>query len=443
VLARAWPEERGLDAMPVFLREIVEDLHDQRAYLSQGALALAALLATDAASLSVLELFDRLDVEPAFEWGHVGVTALWSLLALGLLAAGLVRRARLLEAAGLVALAATVAALVGFTVPQLEHVSGWSALILATACATAALLHGLLAGRLLVVPAGAVVVGALLSVFASYQLLADDLHGYGLLAAAAGHVLVAAAVWRRRDLAACFWVAGAVLGVGAAFLLLDGSWLVLALAGGASVAAAAGRMLLEPRLWLASAALAGFAGAYTLAELAEPADFVRAANLPAEGVPALVLVAGALGALLLSLRPFEPADDLDRWIGESVESLRRALAWALGAVGLYASSLSILGLVEWISTAGETTEFQRGHTAVSAFWGVVAFSALLVGLRRGRRVLRLGALGLFALALGKLFLYDLSTLNSVTRALSFLAVGAVLLLAGFFYQRLSSETAVP
>ena len=57
------------------------------------------------------------------------------------------------------------------------------------------------------------------------------------------------------------------------------------------------------------------------------------------------------------------------------------------------------------------------------------------------RVLRLAALGLFALALGKLFLYDLSTLSSVSRALSFLAVGAVLLLAGFFYQRLSSEVA--
>ena len=74
---------------------------------------------------------------------------------------------------------------------------------------------------------------------------------------------------------------------------------------------------------------------------------------------------------------------------------------------------------------------------------MVAFAALLVGLRRRQQVLRLAALGLFALALGKLFLYDLSTLSSVTRALSFLAVGGVLLLAGFFYQRLSSETATP
>ncbi len=52
-------------------------------------------------------------------------------------------------------------------------------------------------------------------------------------------------------------------------------------------------------------------------------------------------------------------------------------------------------------------------------------------------MLRLAALGLFALALGKLFLYDLATLSSVARAASFLAVGAVLLLGGFFYQRLA------
>jgi uncharacterized membrane protein len=48
-------------------------------------------------------------------------------------------------------------------------------------------------------------------------------------------------------------------------------------------------------------------------------------------------------------------------------------------------------------------------------------------------------LALFGVSLGKLFLYDLSELSSVTRALSFLAVGAVLLLAGFFTQRLTAQ----
>ncbi len=48
---------------------------------------------------------------------------------------------------------------------------------------------------------------------------------------------------------------------------------------------------------------------------------------------------------------------------------------------------------------------------------------------------------LFGLTLAKIFLYDLATLSPVARALSFLAVGAVLLLGGFFYQRLSSDAA--
>jgi uncharacterized membrane protein len=44
--------------------------------------------------------------------------------------------------------------------------------------------------------------------------------------------------------------------------------------------------------------------------------------------------------------------------------------------------------------------------------------------------------GLFGISLAKIFLYDPPALTSITRALSFLAVGAALLLGGFFYQRL-------
>ena len=152
-----------------------------------------------------------MNIEPAFDWGHVAVTGLWSLVALALLAIG-VRGSQLLEIGGLAALGVTIASFAAFTVPELDHVSGWSALILAGACASAALLHGLLASRPLpVIPAAAVALGALLSGFASYQLLSEDRFGYGLLAAAAAHLVVAAAVWRKRELATCFWVAGAVL----------------------------------------------------------------------------------------------------------------------------------------------------------------------------------------------------------------------------------------
>jgi uncharacterized membrane protein len=64
---------------------------------------------------------------------------------------------------------------------------------------------------------------------------------------------------------------------------------------------------------------------------------------------------------------------------------------------------------------------------------------LYLGLARRSRGLRLTGFAIFGVSLAKIFLYDLSALSSITRALSVLAVGAVLLLGGFFYQRLSSQ----
>ena len=61
-----------------------------------------------------------------------------------------------------------------------------------------------------------------------------------------------------------------------------------------------------------------------------------------------------------------------------------------------------------------------------------------IGLKRRRRALRIAGLAFFPISLAKIFLYDLPALSSVTRALSFLAVGAVLLLGGFFYQRMTA-----
>jgi uncharacterized membrane protein len=123
----------------------------------------------------------------------------------------------------------------------------------------------------------------------------------------------------------------------------------------------------------------------------------------------------------------------DRW-----EAYRAHGATAAAVLGLYGVSLSILGLFQWIGAATVETDFQRGHSAVSTFWGIVGLVALYVGLTRGRRALRVAGFALFGVALAKLFLYDLAFLSSITRALSFLAVGAVLLLAGFFYQRLAA-----
>jgi uncharacterized membrane protein len=79
----------------------------------------------------------------------------------------------------------------------------------------------------------------------------------------------------------------------------------------------------------------------------------------------------------------------------------------------------------------------RSHDREHFFWGLLALISLYVGLTQERGRLRAGGFILFGTSLGKIFLFDLPSLSSAQRALSFLAVGAVLLLGGFFYQHLS------
>jgi len=437
VLARTWPPNRSGAAMPALLAQLVGAADANRRELGLAAAGLGILTLVDAGSLALLDLFERSSVLLAFEWGHVGVTVLWSAVALSALTAGLLRGSRLLELSGVAGLGLALVSFELFSVPDLPDHRGWCALVLAVASASGALLHGLLAERTGIVSAGGVALSAALSGFVCVELFAGDARGYALTGAAGAHLAIAAAVYRRRDLSTCFWFGALVLGLGSSIVLLDHTWLVLAWALTAATLAAAGALLPEPRLWLGSVTFLVLGAGLTLAQLATAEDFFSANGTPADGVPALLLVLGGLIALAFSLRQLEPIDALDRLIDESVEQAGRALRWALAVLGLYGASLAILGLVQEASGATITTAFQRGHTAVSAFWGAVALAALVLGLRRSMRTVRLAALGLFAIALGKLFIYDLSTLSSVTRALSFLAVGGVLLLAGFFYQRFS------
>jgi uncharacterized membrane protein len=76
---------------------------------------------------------------------------------------------------------------------------------------------------------------------------------------------------------------------------------------------------------------------------------------------------------------------------------------------------------------------------LSAFWAIAGLAGIVVGLVRGLRPLRLGGLVLLLIAAAKVFAYDLSELESIYRALSFIALGLLLLGGAFAYQRLSKE----
>ena len=75
--------------------------------------------------------------------------------------------------------------------------------------------------------------------------------------------------------------------------------------------------------------------------------------------------------------------------------------------------------------------------AVSVVWALFAMGLVALGLRFNDRAARFGGLILFALVAGKVFMLDLASLDMIWRVLSFLSVGAVLLLGSFAYLRAS------
>jgi uncharacterized membrane protein len=189
------------------------------------------------------------------------------------------------------------------------------------------------------------------------------------------------------------------------------------------VAAAAVLMILtrfEERLEWAVLALFALALTHTLLMEAQPRDLFVAQRRPGDGIPAALLVLAVAVEIAVRSR-----------------RVRTGFVWLCGALGLYAATLMILQLAESLGGAGIETAFQLGHTAVSSLWGLVGLGLLYAGLKRSRRDLQVGGFVLFGLSLVKLFVYDLAFLSSVARAFSFLAVGALILVAGFFYQRLA------
>jgi hypothetical protein len=393
------------------LARILTDLRTRQPWLRRGGLALAGASMLYAASLAIVEL------PSTWDWGHVAVAGLWTTAAV-LLACTRLRRT------SLVTLAASVVLVGLYDLTQLSDTSrAWSFAIVAAGLLVVALLHELdsrtdtvnldaLVSLVISVPCAA---------FAAVELLDGRQLGLALLGTAAvyGVAGVGALARRRRDFASALGIASLALAAPATWLLLDGTWVVLAWAAAAATLALLARF--EDRLTWGALGYFGLALVHTLVLEAQPSDLFVAHRHPGGGAPAVVLVLAA-GAV----------------IARESTLVRAPLTWLCGALGIYAAALAILEVAESLG-GGVDTAFQRGHTAVSSLWAIVGLALLVAGLKRGRRDLQIGGFALFGLALAKLFVYDLAFLSSIARAFSFIAVGALLVVAGFFHQRLARE----
>jgi len=79
----------------------------------------------------------------------------------------------------------------------------------------------------------------------------------------------------------------------------------------------------------------------------------------------------------------------------------------------------------------------EGYT-YSLIWLLYSIGLLVLGLKRKNETIRLGGLGVLCVVVLKVFLSDMSELEGLARALSFMGLGAALIGIGYLYQRLKA-----
>ena len=117
------------------------------------------------------------------------------------------------------------------------------------------------------------------------------------------------------------------------------------------------------------------------------------------------------------------------------------LAGTAGVAALHLISIVVVVILESSGTPIHTEGWdlpvhQQAQMALSATWAILGVLALVGGLVRDERGLRLGALALLGLAVTKVWIFDLAQLDALYRVGSFLALGLLLLTGAFAWQRI-------
>ena len=133
---------------------------------------------------------------------------------------------------------------------------------------------------------------------------------------------------------------------------------------------------------------------------------------------------------------------LQRWRERLIDAKEKYLILVfLGAANFLA--LWILSAEIISSVDSETFDVERGvrgdvkSLSLSILWAVYAGAAIVIGIAKRSRYIRLAGLALLAVPVIKLFAFDIFALEQGYRVGAFLALGGILVLGGFLYQRYS------
>jgi uncharacterized membrane protein len=89
-------------------------------------------------------------------------------------------------------------------------------------------------------------------------------------------------------------------------------------------------------------------------------------------------------------------------------------------------------LIKWMNVAESAESYKLG---LSILWGVYSLVLISLGIWKKKKYLRIGAIALFAVTLIKLFFYDLSSLDTISKTIVFVSLGVLLLIISFIYNK--------
>lgn len=96
---------------------------------------------------------------------------------------------------------------------------------------------------------------------------------------------------------------------------------------------------------------------------------------------------------------------------------------------LWIASSELINLME---LSGAT---QSNKLGLSILWGIYALLLISLGIWKTKKHLRIGAIALFSVTLIKLFFYDISHLDTISKTIVFLSLGILLLIISFLYNK--------
>jgi uncharacterized membrane protein len=89
-------------------------------------------------------------------------------------------------------------------------------------------------------------------------------------------------------------------------------------------------------------------------------------------------------------------------------------------------------LLHWMDLAGNHQSYKL---ALSILWGCYSLVIVAFGIWKNKKHLRIGAIALFGATLIKLFLYDITHLDTIAKTIVFVSLGVLLLIISFLYNK--------